>query len=331
MFELQNSWMFLLAPLPVLMRLVPVYSGDGDTVRVPFLSRLLTLAGQPLDFGLRGRQQRRFERLVLWGAWLLLVCAAMRPQWIGAAVEQYRSGRDLMVAVDLSGSMAAQDMTGPDGERTGRLQAAKQVLRDLAIEHPGDRLGLIVFGSGAHLQAPFTDDHLVWLRLLQDVETGMAGQRTAFGDAIGLSVKLFTHGTASQRVLIILTDGNDTGSMVPPVEAARVAATRGIRIYTIAIGDPASLGEDALDLDTLQRVSEVTDGRYFRAFNEGELRRAYRAISDLESAQYEVHSYRPVRDLHWIPLGLAMLLHLAGHLPGIVLAVRRRAVGWSAG
>jgi len=330
MLEWQYPWMLLLGPLPWLMRFAPAWVGEGDIVRVPFLARLLVLAGQPGGVGAQARQPTGRGRLLLWVVWMLLVCAAMRPQWIGAAVEQHQSGRDLMIALDLSGSMAAKDLTGADGEPRGRLDAAKQLLRDLADDSPKDRLGLIVFGSAAYLQAPFTDDHRVWLRLLQDAEIGMAGQRTVFGDAIGLAVKLFMESAVDHRVLVILTDGNDTGSLVPPVEAAKVAAARGIRIYIIAIGNPESQGEASLDLDTLQRISDVTHGRYFRAFDERDLREAYRVIGDLEPAQYEVLSYRPVTDLHWIPAGLAMLVYLAGLLPVIVGAARRRATLWRA-
>jgi Ca-activated chloride channel family protein len=141
-----------------------------------------------------------------------------------------------------------------------------------------------VFGSAAYLQTPFTDDHQVWSQLLAETEIGMAGQSTVFGDAIGLAIKLFqeSDSDSNNRVLIMLTDGNDTGSTVPPVDAAKVAAANGIRIYTIAIGDPASVGEEALDMDAIARVSESI-------------------------------SFRPRQSLHWLPIGIALLLYTVYH------------------
>jgi Ca-activated chloride channel family protein len=218
-----------------------------------------------------------------------------------------------MIAVDLSGSMQATDFTLPDGSNANRLEAVKYVLGRLAAQRPSDRLGLIVFGNAPYLQSPFTDDHQVWTQLLGETEIGMAGQSTAFGDAIGLAIKLFRDSDSDNRVLIILTDGNDTGSMVPPVDAARVAASHAIRIYTIAMGDPATVGEEALDIATLQRVSELTGGRYFQALDQQALTRAYEAIGELEPELYETTSFRPRLSLHWVPVGVALGLYLCYH------------------
>ncbi len=141
----------------------------------------------------------------------------------------------------------------------------------------------------------------------------MAGQSTVFGDAIGLAIKLFQEGDSDNRVLIILTDGNDTGSVVPPVDAAKVAAAANIRIYTIAIGDPATVGEEALDLDTIGRVSEITGGRVFQALDQQALQEAYRAIGELEPELYESISFRPRESLHWLPICIALLLYTVYH------------------
>jgi len=246
--------------------------------------------------------------------WLCLILAAAKPEWIGPPIEQQKSGRDLMVAVDLSGSMEARDFTLPTGEAVDRLEAVKQVLDQLANQRESDRLGLIVFGSAAYLQTPFTDDHRVWAQLLQETEIGMAGQSTVFGDAIGLAIKLFKESDSDNRVLIILTDGNDTGSTVPPVDAAKVADAHDIRIYTIAIGDPTSVGEDALDIETIQRVSEVTDGQYFQALDRQEVAAAYQAIGELEPELYESISFRPRQSLHWVPVGLVLILYSLYHI-----------------
>jgi Ca-activated chloride channel family protein len=251
------------------------------------------------------------------------VLAAAKPQWIGPPIEQQKSGRDLMIAVDLSGSMETRDFTLPDGRQVDRLTAVKHVLDELGERRSADRLGLIVFGNAPYLQSPFTDDHKVWQQMLTETEIGMAGQSTAFGDAIGLAIKLFRDSDSDNRVLIILTDGNDTGSMVPPVDAAKVAASENIRIYTIAIGDPASVGEEALDIDTLKRVSELTGGRYYQALDQRQLADAYRAIGELEPELYETISFRPRQSLHWVPVAAGLCLYLLYHSVGAWQTWRR--------
>jgi Ca-activated chloride channel family protein len=313
MFELTYPWALLLLLLPLPMLLLPPYKESRDSVRVPFFDKLVELSNQRPETGAMILQRDRAQHFLVAFMWLCLVAAASKPQWIGAPVEQQKSGRDLMVAVDLSGSMTTRDFALPDGSVVDRLQAIKFVLAELADQRESDRLGLIVFGSAAYLQAPFTDDHEVWTRLLTESEIGMAGQSTVFGDAIGLAIKLFQESDSDNQVLIMLTDGNDTGSTVPPVDAAKVAAHYGIRIYTIAIGDPASVGEEALDVDTIARVSEVTGGQYFQALDRAQLDSAYQAIGAMEPELYESISFRPRQSLHWVPVAAALVLYWLYH------------------
>ncbi|MDH4040072.1 MAG: VWA domain-containing protein [Gammaproteobacteria bacterium] len=323
MIELAHPWALALLALPLLMRLLPAYRESRDSVRVPFFNKLVELSEQRPETGAMVLRRDRAQHFLVNFMWLCLVLAAAKPEWIGPPIEQQKSGRDLMIAVDLSGSMATADFTLPDGSTVDRLEAVKYVLATLGDQRASDRLGLIVFGNAPYLQSPFTEDHKVWAQLLAETEIGMAGQSTAFGDAIGLAIKLFLESDSDNRVLIILTDGNDTGSMVPPVDAATVAASHGIRIYTIAIGDPASVGEEALDTATLQRVSELTGGRYFQAFDRLELAKAYEAISELEPELYETISFRPRQSLHWVPVGVALLLYLCYHSFGAWQTWRR--------
>ncbi|MDH3993252.1 MAG: VWA domain-containing protein [Gammaproteobacteria bacterium] len=313
MFELAHPLALLLLPLPLLMRLLPAYRESRDSVRVPFFDKLVELSEQRPDTGAMILRRDRAQLFLVGFMWLCLIISASKPQWIGPPIEQQKSGRDLMVAVDLSGSMETRDFTLPDGTTIDRLQAVKHVLDELAEQRASDRLGLIVFGNAPYLQTPFTDDHLVWKQLLAETEIGMAGQSTVFGDAIGLAIKLFIENDSDNRVLIVLTDGNDTGSTVPPVDAAKVAAANKIRIYTIAIGDPASAGEEALDMDTIERVSEITGGKDFQALDQQALRSAYKTIGELEPELYETISFRPRQSLHWAPLGLALLLYGVYH------------------
>jgi len=313
MLELAYPWALCLLALPLLMSLIPPYKESRDSVRVPFFDKLVDLSEQRPNGGAIILRRDRLQYFLVGFMWVCLVLAAAKPEWVGAPIEQQKSGRDLMIAVDLSTSMETQDFVLPDGETVDRLQAVKQVLAELANQRAADRLGLIVFGSASYLQAPFTNDHQVWSKLLAETEIGMAGQSTVFGDAIGLAITLFKENTSDNRVLIILTDGNDTGSIVPPIDAAKVAAAYNIRIYTIAIGDPSSVGEEALDIDTIERVAEITGGQSFEALDQQALKRAYHTIALLEPELYETISFRPRQSLHWLPLSVALIFYTLYH------------------
>lgn len=323
MLELTYPWLLLLLALPLLMRLMPAYKQSRDSVKVPFFDTLLDLSEERPETGAMIVQRDQSQRFLVGFMWLCLVLAAAKPTWVGAPVEQQKSGRDLMIAVDLSGSMEATDFTLPDGTSVNRLEAVKYVLANAGTHHESDRLGLIVFGSAAYLQTPFTDDHAIWTQLLTETEIGMAGQSTVFGDAIGLAIKLFLDGDSDNRVLMILTDGNDTGSTVPPIDAAKVAATHDIRIYTIAIGDPATVGEEALDVETIRRVSQVTGGLDFQALDREQLAEASRTIAELEPELYETVSFRPKQSLHWIPVAVMFFLYWLYHSWGAWQTWRR--------
>lgn len=314
-------WMWLLLPLPLLMLLLPPYRETRDAVRVPFFERLIHATEERRRRGAMVLIRRRSQQIIIAILWLALVTAAAKPQWLGEPIEQQRAGRDLMIAVDLSGSMETQDFSSATGETVDRLTALKGVLHRLVEERRGDRLGLIVFGSNAYLQAPFTEDHATWKTLLDETRIRMAGPSTVLGDAIGLSIKLFREAQTQNRVLLVLTDGNDTGSVVPPVDAARVAATENIRIYPIAIGDPSAVGEEALDITTLQRVAEVTGGQAFIAINRDELNSIFSLLAQLEPSIFDSISFRPRADLHWLPLALLAPLYIA-------LRILVATVGW---
>lgn len=310
MFEFSHPWAFVLLALPLLVVFLgPEYKERRDALRVPFYQTLLDLSGSTPSDGAVVVHRSWIERLWQCVAWLLLVCAVAGPQRLGEPIERSKSARDLMVAVDLSASMQTKDfyLAADKNSKIDRLTAVKSVLREFARQREHDRLGLVVFGNAAFLQAPFTEDHRSWLALLEETEIGMAGQSTVFGDAIGLAIKLFDNSESDNRVLIVLTDGNDTGSKVPPVEAAKVAAQRALRIYTIAIGDSETVGEEALDIEVLQRVAELTEGSYFQALDRAQLQAAYQAITELEPELFETLSYRPTHSLfHW-PLGALLI------------------------
>ena len=315
-------WAFLLLPLPLLMRRLAPYREAQSAVRVPFFERLLEASQARRERGAMIPDRRRSQRILVVLMWLALVVAVAKPQWVGDPVELQKAGRDLMIAVDLSGSMETQDFTNENGDQVDRLVAVKSVLKRLAEERPGDRLGLIVFGNQAFLQSPFTEDHKTWSTLLDETRIRMAGPSTALGDAVGLAIKLFRDADTENRMLLVLTDGNDTGSMVPPIDAARVAASEQIRIYPIAVGDPSAVGEEAIDKDTLSRMADVTGGQAFEALDREQLDDIFQLLDTLEPSVFESVTFRPQLDLHWLPLTLIVFIYITLRL---ILALAARS------
>jgi Ca-activated chloride channel family protein len=309
-------WLALLLPLPWLVRrlLAPAAHARDAALRVPVLSDFAPERAQA-GRALNARAHWRIWLAAL--AWLLLVLSATRPEWLGDLVEVPVSGRDLMLAVDLSGSMQAEDfMLG--GQPVDRLTATKSVAGKFIERRAGDRIGLILFGERAYLQAPLTFDRETVRTLLFESVIGLAGKATAIGDAIGLAVKRLRGRDSRNRVLILLTDGANTAGMVEPLEAAELAAREGLKIYTIGVGADEMLVREFfgmrrinpsadLDEDVLKAIASGTGGRYFRARDTQELEEIYRLLDELEPVEGEARRFRPRRALfHW-PLAGAVL------------------------
>jgi len=311
MLTFAHPWLILLLPLPWLVRrLLPAHYERKAAVRVPFLQRLSRLAGLQPGSGVAVARRPISQWLVLSLAWVCIVAAVTRPQWLEEPIIKELPMRDLLVAVDLSGSMEAQDFTDTDGNSVDRLTAVKQVLDAFFARRDGDRVGLILFGSAAFVQVPFTDDLDVVRELLGEAQIRMLGPRTMLGDAMGLAINLFERSEVDERILIVLTDGNDTGSLVPPERAAEIARDNGVVVYTIAIGDPAAAGEQALDEKTLENIASITDGAYFHANDRQELEAIYTHLDEVNPRQVETQSYRPLTDLYEWPLAISMLITL---------------------
>jgi len=236
--------------------------------------------------------------------------------------------RDLLLAVDLSGSMEARDFTAATGEQVDRLTAVKQVLDGFLSRREGDRVGLIFFGTAAFVQSPFTEDLEVCRLLLGEARVRMAGPRTVVGDAIGLAISVFEESELEERVLILLTDGNDTGSRIPPDKAAEIARDRGITIHTVAVGDPAAVGEEQLDVEALQAVAGTTGGVYAFAGDRSELEFVYQRLDELDTRDVETQSHRPRSELYAWPLGAFLFLTLGFfglvHVPAWMTSRRPR-------
>lgn len=333
MFSWHWPWMFLLLPAPWLIRrLLPPADAVVAAVRVPFFEHL-----RLLQLRLGRRDVRRWRDLALAGlSWCALLAAAARPTWIGDPVPLPHEGRDLMLAVDISISMREEDMLIRGGT-VSRIDAVKAVVGDFIARRMGDRFGLILFGQQGYLQTPLTLDTNTVRQHLLEAQLGFAGNATAIGDAIGLSVKRMRQRPAESRVLILLTDGANTAG-TDPKRAADIAAEAKIRIHTVGIGAAAPSGDDffgfsrrarmSSDLDeaTLQYIATATGGQYFRARDPRELERIYRRLDELEPMP-EAIVYRPERSLfHW-PLAIALLgtvVLLVSQLLGERAASRQR-------
>jgi len=326
MLTFLHPWLFLLLPLPIIARaLLPPYAVERVGLRVPFFDRLVRLSGQDPQSSGVVLPRRLGPLIVLTLVWVMTVAALARPQWIEPPLHRDRPTRDLLLLVDLSGSMDTQDFVDASGKTVDRLTAVKQVLDDFLSRRKGDRVGVVVFGDAPFALVPFTTDLDLSRAMLRDTVVGMAGPRTAFGDAVGLGIGLFDSSTVKAKTIIALTDGNDTASKVPPVEAARVAKDKGIVIHTVAVGDPRAAGEDKLDEAALKEVASVTGGGFFRALDRDQLAGIYRRLDEIETRRIDTVSFRPKRDVYWMPLLAAILLAMAAQATRL-LAGRMRAV-----
>jgi Ca-activated chloride channel family protein len=314
MIILAYPWVLLLLVLPwLLSRLLPPHQESRSGLNVPFLDRLAEVSGQvpgESSVVLRGSRLRRGMVLL---AWTCVVMALARPQWIEPPITRTLPVRDLVLAVDLSGSMDTKDFTNVKGQKVQRLAAVKEVLDEFLSRRKDDRVGLIFFGSAAFVQAPFTQDLDVCRELLAEAQVSMAGPQTAFGDALGLAINVFDRSEAPERVLIALTDGNDTSSKVLPVKAAEIAKDKGIVIYTVAVGDPRAAGEDALDEETLKSVAGTTGGLYSFAANREQLEAVYQRLDALQTHKAQTVSYRPKSEEYYWPLGAGLVLTFLYH------------------
>lgn len=318
MFEFEWPWLFALLPLPWLVRrlLPPAPGAGGARLKVPDLADFRVLAA-----GGNAVATSRWRLAVAALAWLALLGAAARPQWIGEPVEVPVTGRDLMLAVDLSESMRETDFV-INSRPVDRLTATKVVAREFIERRAGDRLGLILFGQQAYLHVPLTFDRDTVRLLLDEAVIGIAGRQTAIGDALGLAVKRLREEDTTHKVLILMTDGRNTAGEIDPLRAAELAAEAGLTVYTIGIGADEAVQRGffgsirvnpSSDLDerTLEAIAQKTGGRYFRARDTQEFEAIYDELDRLEPAEHAGEHFRPRRALFYWPLGIALGLFSA--------------------
>ena len=322
MYSFDLPWIFLLLPLPVFVYWLskPVESNQKQALKVPFYNQLHHLTSRYTI-----QHSPSFSPFVVFAflAWIFLIIASAQPKWSGEVIEIPVSGRDLMLAVDISGSMETPDMFFAQ-DAVNRLTAVKSVLQPFIRQREGDRMGLILFADNAYLQTPLTFDRKTIEKMLYESFIGMAGSKaTAIGDAIGLAVKRLKDLPAEEsdsRVLILLTDGSNNAG-IDPVTAAKLAKQIGIKIYSIGFGADKMIVRSFLgrqrvnpsrDLDekTLKLIAETTGGQYFRARDTHELKKIYQTLDQLEPVESDNLTYRPSKSLFYWPLSIALLLSL---------------------
>ena len=316
MFTFALPWLFILLPLPWLVYklLKRADIQDSAALKVPFFALCQSLLAQA-----KGSSDMLGKRKYLaYLIWILLLASAAAPQWLGEAIELPRSGRDIMLAVDISVSMQITDMK-LKRQAVDRLTIVKDAASRFVDKRVGDRLGLILFGSKAYLQTPLTFDQKTIQAMLDDASIGLAGRQTAIGDAVGLAVKHLLKTDDDSRVLVLLTDGVSNTGVLEPIQAAKLAAEHDIKIYTIGLGAnrmlvDGFLGQRAVnpsaDLDegTLQKISKLTQGKFFRATDVKSLNSVYRSIDKLEPITRDNTVIRPIMPLYYWPLALAFIL-----------------------
>jgi Ca-activated chloride channel family protein len=318
MFSFYWPWMILLLPLPFLVRLFRApnnKNSDMQELRFSYIQRLQ--AAFP-NYSNDNKKSSNWYKKLLALLWLALVLAIMQPQFVDKFTSVKNKGYDLMLAVDLSGSMKALDFS-TQTERIDRLDVTKKVVTEFVNQRQGDRIGLILFGQQAYLQVPLTLDTLSVAQMLNNAIVGMAGDSTAIGDALGLAVRNLRDRPKESRVIILLTDGEDNASSIPPLQAADLAKQYGIRIYTIGVGNDGAvpfpdgngnivMAQLGMDEDLLKEIAAKTDGSYFKATDTQSLEEIYQRINAMEKTEAQSREYLIREPLYRYPLGTALAL-----------------------
>lgn len=312
MIEFALPWIFLALPLPFIVYWLPAKKNtEAAPLKMPTII-------QGMNSSEHGNARKKTPLSLLISVWLLLVVSASQPQWLGEAINIPTQGREMMVAVDLSGSMQVEDMS-LNGNSVNRLEMLKVLLGEFIDRRVGDRLGLILFGDDAYMQTPMTFDRKTVQQMLDETVLGLVGKQTAIGDAIALAVKRFDEKQESNRVLLLLTDGQNTAGKITPDQALELAVAKKVTIYSVGIGADVMIQRSLfgkrrvnpsseLDEDTLTQLAEQTGGKYFRARSSDDMSKIYNLLDQLEPVEQEQQQMRPLTALFYYPLSLALAL-----------------------
>lgn len=309
MIHFEWPWLLLALPLPLLIYWLPSKKqSQSAALKIPHLLGGVTAVQY-------SNSKNKAPLAILTLVWILTVLSATRPQWLGEPIDIPTEGREMMIAVDLSGSMQVEDME-LNGNTVNRLDMLKVLLGDFIERRQGDRLGLILFGDDAYMQTPMTFDKKTVKQMLEETVLGLVGKKTAIGDAIALAVKRFDEKKDSNRVLVLLTDGQNTAGKITPDQALELAVDKNVTIYSIGIGADVMLQRSLfgtrkvnpsseLDEGTLSKMAEQTGGRYFRARDSQSMSQIYQLLDNLEPVEQEQQQMRPLTALFYWPLGIA--------------------------
>ena len=308
-------WLLLLMPVPLLIYWLPKKNNDSASAAL-----IMPQLVESTSVNVISPSNKKAPLIILSLCWLLTVLSLSQPQWLGDAIDIPTKGREMMIAVDLSGSMQIEDMS-LRGSTVNRLDMLKVVLGDFIERRVGDRLGLILFADDAYMQTPMTFDRKTVKQMLEESVLGLVGRKTAIGDAIALAVKRFDAKQKSNKVLLLLTDGQNTAGKILPEQALELAIAKGITIYSIGIGADVMLQESLfgtrrvnpssdLDEKTLTKLAEQTGGKYFRAKDSQGMNQIYQLLDQLEPIDQEQQQMRPLTALYYWPLALALLISM---------------------
>ena len=316
MIQVAYPWELLATPLPFIFRYILPKTHDDivSGLKIPFFERISNIFGSSHSSYPKLSYLKYLAAII----WILIVISGSGIQWLGKPLPVEQSGRELLLAIDLSGSMQTPDME-TNGQYQTRIDIVKDVAHDFIDNRTGDRLGLILFGSQAYLQTPLTFDRHTITSMLDDATIGLAGQQTAIGDAIGLSIKKLIDYPSGDKALILLTDGGNNAGVLQPIDAAKLAQKEHIKIYTIGIGasqitipgmfGPRTINPSSdLDVNTLKEVASITGGKFFRAEDGDSLRNIYATINQLEPVKANSVVVRPITPFYPWSLGLALIL-----------------------
>ena len=311
MLSIEHNWVIYLLPIPLIITwLLPKVQQQLAALQVPSLAQWSLTEQNHIATPTRNLGRR----LLLILMWCCLLAAAANPIWYGEPISQQAEGRDILLAVDISGSMRIKDMS-LKGRSANRLQASKSVISDFVSQRQGDRLGLILFGSQAYMHVPLTSDTRTLVQLLNEAQIGYAGRETAIGDAIGLGLKRLHSLDHNERIMILLTDGSNSAGTLDPLKAAQLAAEAKLKIYTIGVGSRQGLraqfginGGGGIDENALNTIAKASGGQFFRAGNTDDLQGIYRYIDELEPTPEDATTIRPQKSLAWPFIAGATLL-----------------------
>ncbi|WP_115461948.1 VWA domain-containing protein [Winogradskyella aurantiaca] len=312
-FQFEYPWIWWLAILPVFVMFLPSRKTKPEALVTPSFKVISELHSSKLSTGVKVAKRHIIAWLLAILVWMCLICAAASPQIVGEPEKQIKTARNFLLNIDLSLSMETKDWVNNQNQKVSRWEAVKEVMEEFISEREGDRMGLILFGSQAYLQTPFTDDLTVVQALLNESEVGMAGAKTAIGNAVGKAVELFERDSIQKKVMVLLTDGEDSGSELKPIQAARLAAVDSITIYTIGIGTKGNNQTYELDDYTLKEMARVANGQYFEASDRAQLEQVYSTLEALEPIEYENNDFIPKKQLFHYPLIFALLITLIYH------------------